>query len=317
MASTIVKLRHSRNVLIILAVFIAVIGIISFFNKSFITNIYFGDQLTIVGQVINGFIVALFLAGIVKIIQLLVSYAREESAIEVFLQNCLVSDRALLSGVNPESIIAARYNDLSRSSHQGISIDHGTLASLLVARESTRVSLPKFIHNILILTGVFGTIVSLSLALLGASNLIGSSESLNEMNLVMHGMSTALSTTMTAIVCYILFSYFYHKLTDVQTAVVTEVESATTLYLLPRFSKTPDSLVSDVSSLVKSLHDVVQEMQRVQVTLSTLDDRYAGFEERLVKNSERQEQYLSFMSEKLAGINKVLYAGFRLPPPAE
>ena len=123
MASTIVKLRHSRNVLIILAVFIVVIGVISFFNKAFITNIYFGDQLTVVGQVINGFIVALFLAGIVKIVQLLVSYAREESAIEAFLRNCLVSDRASLSGVNPESIIAARYNDLSRSSRQGISID--------------------------------------------------------------------------------------------------------------------------------------------------------------------------------------------------
>ena len=64
MVSTKVKLGNSRNVLIILAVFIVAICIISFFNTDFIAKIYFGDQLTAVGQVINGFIVALFLAGI-------------------------------------------------------------------------------------------------------------------------------------------------------------------------------------------------------------------------------------------------------------
>ncbi len=316
MTPTTFKPTLSRNVLMMMAVFIIAIGAISFFNRDFILKIYFENQLTVIGQVVNSLIVVLFLVGILKVILLLFSYVREEKALETFLHNCALSEKGSLAGVYEKSLIAERYREVVELGKKSTPIDHGTLASLLVSRESLRTSLPKYIHNILILTGVFGTIVSLSLALLGASNLLESSGNLGEMNLVMHGMSTALSTTITAIVCYLLFGYFYLKLTDVQTGVISAIESATALYLLPGFSKSSESIVHDIADLVSALKVVAKEMQQAQLSINGLDEKFTKLDERIVNVSARHEQYLSFMSEKLVTINKTLHSGFRLPAPS-
>ena len=104
-----------------------------------------------------------------------------------------------------------RYKTLLDLYSRRTAINHNALASTLMAQESSYISFPKFVNNILILTGVFGTIVSLSIALLGASDMLGNINDGDGLGVVIHGMSTALSTTMTAILAYLFFGYFYLK----------------------------------------------------------------------------------------------------------
>ncbi len=95
---------------------------------------------------------------------------------------------------------------------------------------------------------MFGTIVSLSIALLGASDVIRATTEMGGLDMIIHGMSTALSTTMTAIFTYLFFGYFYLRLMDAQTHVVSRIESATSRQLLPRFQIEPERAAEQLQS---------------------------------------------------------------------
>jgi hypothetical protein len=233
-------------------------------NQNYIHELYFTHQLTMAGNLINGSILVVFLLGLVKIIVSLVRYMREESALDRLLERLQSGQENPLKGVNARSIIARRYATLSTLSGQYAKINHSALASTLVASESTRISFAKYVSNILILTGVFGTIVSLSIALAGASNLLDDIQANGNMGLIIHGMSTALSTTLTAILCYLFYGYFFIKLGDAQSHLLGRIEETTSVYLLPRFSHDSDSLLHEVTGLVSSLREAATGMKQVQ-----------------------------------------------------
>ena len=183
---------------------------------------------------------------------------------------------------------------------------------MLSADEGTKFGLVRFINNILILTGVFGTIVALSIALIGASDLIDSSAgSLGGMGLVIHGMSTALSTTITAIVSYIVFGYFYTRLIDVQTHLLSGIEHLTSVYMLPQFVKRSDEIAYQIGDLIKSLMHAADKLQDTQeVYYATA----VNMKEVIANNQEQVEQF----SKELFEIKTLLREGFRLPvPPSE
>ena len=48
--------------------------------------------------------------------------------------------------------------------------------------------------------------------------MIGATANTGSLSVVVHGMSTALSTTMTAILAYLFFGYFYLRVIDIQAA---------------------------------------------------------------------------------------------------
>jgi hypothetical protein len=56
------------------------------------------------------------------------------------------------------------------------------------------------------LTGIFGTIVSLIFALVGAGRTLGSAVLTEGMAIMLSGMNTALTTTATAITCFFIYS---------------------------------------------------------------------------------------------------------------
>ena len=297
---------YSRSILLQLVLLSILLILIIIINLEFVADIYFKNQATRVGYVVNGSILVLFAVGLFRIISLLMRYSLEETALARFLRNVEDEEARATDKISKKSLIARRYRSIVEISKHNVAVNHSALASTLIATESTRLSLPKFISNILILTGVFGTIVSLSIALLGASNIIDSADGLGNMGLVIHGMSTALSTTTTAIVCYLFFGYFYLKTTDVQTQLLSGIEQATTLYIMPRFTYQTDSMLHEVGNLVKALREAAERLGQVE----------ADFAEAGNNMNEMIGSY-AISADSLNGdmneIKDLLRNGFRLP----
>jgi hypothetical protein len=191
------KTNYSRNVLFQFLMLSILVGFLLLINFEFLLNLYIKNQATNTGYIVNSSILALFLIGVFRLIILLLRYSREESALTRFIQNVQNNETLPTERINKKSLIYNRYISVLEISKHNVAVNHSALASVLVATESTRLSLPRFISNILILTGVFGTIISLSIALLGASDIIDSADGISGMSIVIHGMSTALSTTAT------------------------------------------------------------------------------------------------------------------------
>ncbi len=279
-------------------------------NLKFINELYFTHQLTAAGSVINGGILVVFLLGLIKVISCLVRYMREESALDRLVTRLQSGEENPLKGVNAKSIIARRYATLSALSGQYAKINHSALAATLLASESTRVSFARYVSNILILTGVFGTIVSLSIALAGASNLLDDVQSSGNMGLIIHGMSTALSTTLTAILCYLFYGYFFIKLGDAQSHLLGKIEEATSVYLLPRFSHDSESLLHQVTGLVSGLREAAIGMNQIQREFA---DAGISLNQSIDEFASNTRQATAHIYE----LKQLLREGFRLPKSGE
>lgn len=301
------KTNYSRSVLFQFLMLSVLVAFLLLINHEFLINLYLKNQETNTGFIVNGSILGLFIIGLLRLIMLLLRYSREEYALARFIQNVQNDLTLPTERISKKSLIYNRYVSVLEISKHNVAVNHSALASVLVATESTRLSLPRFISNILILTGVFGTIISLSIALMGASDIIDSADGISGMSIVIHGMSTALSTTATAIVCYLFFGYFYMKLTDVQTELLSGIEQATTLYIMPRFTYQTDSMLHEVGNLVKALHEAASVMADTQV-----DFAEAG--RNLSELSGTYANRLATLSTDIDEIKSLLRHGFRLSP---
>jgi methyl-accepting chemotaxis protein/uncharacterized integral membrane protein len=300
------RASYSRSILLQLILLSIVLLLIIVINLDFVDEIYFKNQATRLGYIVNGSILILFSVGLFRIIGLLMRYSLEESALARFLHNVEDEEARPTDKISKNSLIARRYKSVVEISKHNVAVNHSALASTLIASESTRLSLPKFISNILILTGVFGTIVSLSVALLGASNIIDSADGLGNMGMVIHGMSTALSTTTTAIVCYLFFGYFYLKVTDVQTQLFSGIEQATALYIMPRFTFQADSMLHEIGNLVRALREAADKMGQVEA-----DFAEAGSQMNNMIGSYADS--VDNLDDNISEIKQLLRSGFRLP----
>ena len=306
MDNTLLRPNASRNALrqMVLAAMAAAALIL--WKSEFIVRLYFQDQLTPIGLLINGLIVAMFLFGMARIAMLLAAYAGESAALQRFLENQKQEEVVALEGVPEQSIISRRYHSMALLNESRVPINHSALAAALVASESSRNTLPRFVNNSLILTGVFGTIVSLAISLIGASNLLQSAVDVGGMGLMVHGMSTALAATITAIFCYLLFGYFFLKLTDVQTKLVSDVEEITTNYLIPKFQVETENILSEFKVLIGSLQALVDQMQQSQSAFEKL-------EQHIDNTLEAHESATASLTTDISAIKDLLRAGFRLP----
>jgi uncharacterized membrane protein len=294
-----------------LAALAIVIAILLTVFSEVVEQMYFSNQQTSAGLVLNGFILALFLAGMGRIVALFLRYRNEEKSLSAFRLNLDEKRHDALEGVPYASIISSRYETLERMRSMQAEIDHNALAATLMASESTRTGSIRFIYNILILCGVLGTIVSLSMALFGASSLLEDTVSSNGMGMVIHGMSTALSTTMTAILCYLVFGYFYGAVHDVQTNILSAIEHLTTTRLLPDFHVTADAINQKTVDLLKAVSDLVKSINQ--------DARQQDFPRLIeaVHSAVQESQYQHHITiRKIDELQTTLQQGFRLSEPA-
>ncbi len=114
------------------------------------------------------------------------------------------------------------------------------------------------------------------------------------MGLVIHGMSTALSTTITAIVSYVLFGYFYTRLNDAQTHLLSGIEQLTSVYLLPKMVKNAEDVVFEMEELVKS---VCEAANNLKLTQEVYHSSALTLQETISTNQEHRTQLSSDLSE--------------------
>lgn len=313
---------------------VAVIGVIAVvlaivFSKT-LWLIYFSNQQTSVGYIINALIFTLFFFGMYRVVAILMNYRQEEDALSQFQRNRDLGRDHFLDGVDSNSIIAKRIRLMHEMRVKRAPIPHQAVASTLLAEESTRTGTVRFLHNILILCGVLGTIVSLSIALLGAGNMLEDSSNTGGMGLVIHGMSTALSTTMSAILCYLVLAYFLSAIQNLQTRFLGRVEELTSTFLMPIYQISEESISQHAVDMVGQAQQLLQTINE-KISLLNFSDMQEGLQqERMHANqlhqettAQAQQQHEQTVAQaeqqheesrrQLAELSSILKDGFRLP----
>ncbi len=244
-----------------------------------------------------------------RIISLLLSYSNEHNILERLVESANDGAKDPTSDLSDDALAIERYQYVQEMARQGNPVDQGALASNLSTSEQSRFTLVRYVNSILILLGVFGTVVSLSIALIGASSLLDSPEGANKMGMIIGGMSSALSTTMTAIVCFVVYAYFYLRLNNARAQLLNGIESMTATHLLPNLMHTESSLLRQVGELTIALNKSTERLTEVQQHFITAADH-------LNAAVIRQSSNNGISDETLQEFKELLREGFRLPTPS-
>ena len=312
------SLQALTQMSIVLVVVLAAIVAVAVWRWQYTVGVFLADWKSIL---LNGVIVLVFALGVIQLYRGFARYAVEERRLTRFLELRTRgrSTREILDDDTDRSLLADRYRTIKTLFDRGVPIDHGTISAISVAEESLHQGLPRFVNNVLILTGVFGTVTSLIFALIGASDVLRTAMPGQGMGLMLLGMNTALTTTATAIVCYFMFSYFYQKLTDVQTHVLSQVERSVLLHVIPEFQFDPETVQHQTKLLLTELGMLVDE---IRGGVATARDTMLQLESRQTDTSSQWDAALQGQRELrgrlddvvtgLTELRRVMTEGFRL-----
>nr|CAA6817339.1 MAG: Unknown protein [uncultured Thiotrichaceae bacterium] len=307
-----VKIRSYTTIMQILILLVLAIGL-AVYKKEVVIQFFQTTQTGQMGLILNGMILILFLFGLLRIILLFMSFAREQGVVNRFIGRIHDKVANPTYQLGQRALIVERYKAVQHINQQNAVVDQSALAATLAATQTSRFTLVRFVHNTLILMGVFGTIISLSVALVGAADLLDSPDSLSQMGTIIGGMSTALSTTITAILCYVFFTYFHLRLQDARTQLLANIEEVTALHILPAFHTMEESLLQDVTALTTELRHSAEAVRKIQ-------DRFLQAGDRLQLAVDDLQNSIGSGSEDIRIIRESLREGFRLadddPSPA-
>ncbi len=268
-----IRKNSAKSTLIQIVIFLIAIAVLILINKDAIANLYTSGEISKTGMIINAIIIALFLLGMLRIVTVLFRYISEHQILLKLVE--LLKENATNPGarIGENSLAAQRYKAVNWVSKQGAPVNQAAMAASTNASENSRLTVIRFVHSTLILAGVFGTVVSLSMALIGAAGLLNSPEGVKEMGTIISSMSSALSSTVTAIVCFFIFAYFYLRLNDSRIQLLSSLEDVTSLYLLPKITHTEDAMVGQVTELTKALNAAADKLLVVEQTFITAGEK--------------------------------------------
>ena len=280
-------------------------AVLLFWQRAALVEIYWGPLATQLGMVVNSVIVVMFLVALTRIFYLLYTYIRESRAIDMFDEQVdfglTEDDIESLS----ESLIIQRYRILKQARTELDRPQQAILSAILLNQEMARLGLIRLIQSLLILLGVFGTVASLSLALVGASDLLSFPQNGGGISLVVHGMATALSTTMTAIAAYLILALIFSRLTASQSSVCQQIELLTLNRLLPLISREGGNLAHALAFRLKDLSEVA-------IALAEIQDRLIPHLDAMRQERHVQNEHSKKLMETLESVNQTLRKGFRL-----
>ncbi len=256
----------------VVLIFFAIAALI-FINISTIDRLYQAGDISKVGFVINGIIFSLFFVGMIRMVIVLLHYVNEHRILLQLTDLLKENAKDPVARLAPKSMAVSRYKAVEWVALQNAPINQEALAASTNAHESSRLTLIRFVHSTLILAGVFGTVVSLSMALIGAAGLLNSPEGVQEMSSIIGGMSSALSSTITAIVCFFVFAYFYLRLNDARIQLLTHIEDMTSMFLIPKVTHSEDGMIRQVSQLTEALNKAADKVLLLEDNFLKVGDR--------------------------------------------
>lgn len=298
----------ARSTLFQVVLFLILLAAALFWQRNNIADLYLSGEINPIGWLLNGVIILLFLLGMLRMVSLLLSYSNEHGVLERLVESVNDGVNDPTNGLSEDALAVERYQYVQEMIRQANPIDQGALASNLSTSEQSRFTLVRYVNSILILLGVFGTVVSLSIALVGASSLLDSPEGANKMGMIIGGMSSALSTTMTAIVCFVVYAYFYLRLNNARAQLLNGIESMTATYLLPNATHSESSLLRQVGELTVALNRSTDRLTEVQ-------QHFITAAEQLNAAVVKQSGGSGISEETLQEFKELLREGFRLPTP--
>ena len=286
---------------LVLLLFVALL----LWQREVLTEIYWGPLATELGMVVNGVIAALFLVALARVFYLLFDYIRENQSIDQFGEQLDFGlTEAGIEELSP-SLVMQRYRILQQSKSELDRPQQAALSAILLYQEVTRLGLIRLIQSLLILLGVFGTVASLSLSLAGASDLLSFPQNGGGITLVVHGMATALSTTMTAIAAYLVLTLIYSRLIASQSGICQRIELLTLRRLIPLLARSG-------GNLAHSLALRLEDLSRVAAALVEVQDRLGPHLETMENERQAQNEFNERLLEALQNVNQTLNKGFRL-----
>lgn len=288
-----------------MVVLLFLLGALLLLNKDQVVAFFYKTQAGQLGLVLNGLILMIFLLGLVRMIFMFLNYSREQDILFQFIQR--TEENAANPAYNlPESaLVVKRYYAVQTIARQRAPVNQAALASTLMAGQTSQFTLVRFVNSILILAGVLGTVISLAVALMGAAGLMNSPDNMQNMWDIIGGMSNSLSTTVTAIVCYVFFAYFYLRLQDARTQLLANIEDVTSLYILPRFKHAENNILHDVAVLAADLRKAADNITLVQ-------DRFLQAGERLQLAVDDLQAVVAQSGDSIRVIRDSVREGFRL-----